>query len=53
MSGAVAAIDLGGTAMKGAVSSEGGVLERAQSRPTGRADGPEAVLDRLATSRPS
>lgn len=48
MSVAVAAIDLGGTAMKGAVSSKAGALELAQSRPTGRDDGPEAVLDRLA-----
>jgi glucokinase len=44
----VAAIDLGGTAMKGAVSPELGALEHAESRPTGREDGPEAVLDRLA-----
>jgi glucokinase len=45
---AVAAIDLGGTDMKGAVVRAPGELEHAETRPTGREDGPEAVLGRLA-----
>jgi len=47
MTGVVAAIDLGGTAMKGAVVREDGALERSESRPTGREDGAGAVLERL------
>lgn len=47
MSGAVAAVDLGGTAMKGAVSPAPGSLGPVESRPTGRDEGPEAVLGRL------
>jgi glucokinase len=45
--GAVAAVDLGGTAMKGAVSRAPGELGPVESRPTGREAGPEAVLGRL------
>jgi glucokinase len=45
---AVAAIDVGGTAMKGAIERTPGALEQAEARPTGRDDGAEAVLDRLA-----
>src|SRR4051812_32397359 len=48
MTGVVAAIDLGGTAMKGAVVREDGAVERSESRPTGREDGAGAVLERLA-----
>jgi len=48
MTGAVAAIDLGGTSMKGAVASEPGVLQHAEIRPTDRDEGPEAVIERLA-----
>jgi glucokinase len=47
MAGPVAAIDLGGTAMKGAVARGPGALEHVETRPTGREDGPEAALDRL------
>jgi glucokinase len=49
MAGPVVAIDLGGTAMKGAVVREPGSLEHVETRPTGREDGPDAVLERLAT----
>jgi len=45
---AVAAIDLGGTGMKGGVVREPGALLHAETRPTDREDGPEAVLGRLA-----
>jgi glucokinase len=48
MAGPVVAIDLGGTAMKGAVVREPGALDHVQTRPTGREDGPDAVLERLA-----
>lgn len=44
----VAAIDLGGTAMKGGLERTPGELEHGECRPTGRDAGPEAVLDRLA-----
>ena len=45
---AVAAIDLGGTGMKGGVAREPGELVHAETRPTGREDGADAVLGRLA-----
>src|SRR6478736_5507723 len=48
MAGPVVAIDLGGTAMKGAIVREPGALDHVQTRPTGRDDGPDAVLERLA-----
>jgi glucokinase len=47
VAGPVAAVDLGGTAMKGAVSAAPGALGPVESRPTGRDEGPEAVLGRL------
>jgi glucokinase len=49
MAGLVAAIDLGGTAMKGALARDDGVLEDARTRPTGADSGAEAVLERLET----
>src|SRR4051794_27868175 len=44
----VVGIDLGGTAMKGAVVADDGALGEVETRPTGREDGPEAVVERLA-----
>lgn len=43
-SGAVVAVDVGGTSMKGAVVDRAGVISRAQSRPTGVEAGVDAVV---------
>jgi glucokinase len=48
MTDLVAAIDLGGTAMKGALVREDCAVEHAESRPTGRQEGADAVVERLA-----
>jgi glucokinase len=45
--GAVAAVDVGGTTIKGAVVDIGGAFVRERSRPTPAADGPDAVIGAL------
>jgi glucokinase len=46
-SSAVAAVDVGGTTLKGAVVDVGGAFLRERSRPTPAADGPDAVVGAL------
>lgn len=47
MADLVAAVDVGGTAMKGAVATPDGALARVEERPTPREQGPEAVIEAL------
>src|SRR5882757_9701435 len=48
MSGSVVAIDVGGSACKGAVVDRYGVVQHLESRPTGRERGVEAVVATIA-----
>jgi glucokinase len=47
MSGSVVAIDVGGTACKGAVVDRYGVVQHLESRPTGREHGVDAVVETI------
>lgn len=47
MDGHVVALDVGGTRMKAALAGPDGALERIQSLPTGREDGPETVVQHV------
>jgi glucokinase len=47
MSGSVVALDVGGTAMKGAVVDRYGAMLHVESRPTGRERGVEAVVESI------